>query len=79
MTMVVEHLLAFLDHRYRERHSKATVLVVNHDWYLSGGGELAPIVSRAAEGWVAITEVGNLREAAGRIERGELAMMVAVG
>ena len=55
------------------------MLVVNHDWYLSGGGELAPIVSRAAEGWVAMTEIGNLREAAGRIERGEREMTAAVG
>jgi hypothetical protein len=77
MTMVIEHLLAFLDHRYRERQDKATVLVLNHDWYLSGGGELAPIVSRASEGWVAITEVGDLRDMAGKIERSELQAEVA--
>jgi hypothetical protein len=73
MTMVIEHLLAFLDHRYRERHDKATVLGLNRDWYLSGGGELAPIVSRAKEGWVAMTEVGNLREIAGEVQRDQLA------
>lgn len=72
MTMVIEHLLAFLDHRYRERQSKATVLVLNHDWYMSGGGELAPIVSRAREGWLAMTEIGDLRDMAGKTERGEL-------
>jgi hypothetical protein len=74
MTMVIEHLLAFLDHRYRERQDKATVLVLNHDWYTSGGGELAPIVSRAAEGWVAITDIGNLRDIAGQVQRDQFVM-----
>jgi hypothetical protein len=77
MTMVVEHLLAFLDHRYRERHDKATVMVLNHDWYVSGGGELAPIVSRAKEGWVAMTEVGNLREVAGQVQRDQFVMGIS--
>lgn len=74
MTMVVEHLLALLDHRYRERQDKATVLVLNRDWYMSGGGELAPIVSRASEGWLAVTEVGNLREMVGQAQREQFVM-----
>lgn len=75
MTMVIEHLLPFLDHRYRERQDKATVLVLNQDWYLSGGGELAPIVSRATEGWMAMTDVGDLRDRAGKSARGEQFVM----
>lgn len=72
MTFVLETLLNLLDERYMNRHQQATILVLNRDWWISGGGELAPIVSRATEGWIAETDVPNLREIAGQIERGEV-------
>ena len=61
-TFALEHLVPFLDDRYRNRHKLATILIFNLDWWNSCGGEYAPILSRCREGWVGETTLGDLRE-----------------
>jgi len=66
-TFAMEHIRDLLDHRYQ--HNKATAIILNREWHDAGGGDLAPILSRARMGLVAETTVGDLRPTAGEFVR----------
>jgi hypothetical protein len=57
-TLPVEKLIQMLDGRYNARDKLATILVVNRPFWEEGGGEFAPIVSRAREGIVFVLNEG---------------------
>lgn len=71
MSYVAEQLLHLLDDRYRVRQYRATVLILNSEWWDRGGEEFAAVLSRAQEGIVARTGVADLREVAGDSERSQ--------
>lgn len=66
-TFAMEHIRDLLDHRYQ--NNKATAIILNREWHDAGGGDLAPILSRARMGLVAETTVGDLRPKAGDLMR----------